>query len=153
MAPTSLPRIVLADDDEIICSMLAAQLEGEFECVGTAADALGAVALALAERPDIVILDVEMPGGGAMHATSEIVSGAPDTAIVILSGDETRGAVIDLLEAGAITYLLKGIEAPELVECLTLALSAHQLEAQRKLAAGIRPGTQGDAAATPQTAA
>jgi DNA-binding NarL/FixJ family response regulator len=140
---------VLADDDEIICSMLAVQLESEFECVGTAADAPGAVALALAERPDIVILDVDMPGGGAMYATSEIRAGAPETAIVILSGDETRRGVMDLLEAGAITYLRKGIEVPELLDCLTLALSAHQHGAQRKLDASARP--QDDA--PPRTAA
>ena len=148
MAPKSRPRLVLADDDEMILAWLAAQLESEFECVGTAADAPGAVALALAERPDIVILDVEMPGGGAMHATSEISAGAPETAIVILSGNESGGGVIDLLEAGATTYLRKGI-----VDWLSLALSAHQHEAQRKLPAAMRPGAPEDAAAPPRTAA
>jgi DNA-binding NarL/FixJ family response regulator len=153
MAPKSRPRLVLADDDEMILAWLAAQLESEFECVGTAADAPGAVALALAERPDIVIVDVEMPGGGAMHATSEISAGAPETAIVILSGNESGGGVIDLLEAGATTYLRKGIEAQELVDCLSVALSAHQHEAQRKLPAAMRPGAPEDAAAPPRTAA
>ena len=125
MAPKSRPRLVLADDDEMILAWLAAQLESEFECVGTAADAPGAVALALAERPDIVIL----------------------------SGNESGGGVIDLLEAGATTYLRKGIEAQELVDCLSVALSAHQHEAQRKLPAAMRPGAPEDAAAPPRTAA
>jgi DNA-binding NarL/FixJ family response regulator len=153
MAPKSRPRFVIADDDETVCSMLAAQLDSAFECVGAAADAPGAVALVLAERPDIAILDVDMPGGGAMHATIEICAAAPETAIVILSGDETRGGVIDLLEAGAITYLRKGIEAQELAECLTVALAAHRREAHRKLAAGTRPGTQDDAPAPARPAA
>ena len=68
------PRLVIADDDAFVRAMLAAQLDQMFECVGTAADARTAVALVVAQRPDVVILDVNMPGGGAMHVELEHVN-------------------------------------------------------------------------------
>jgi len=95
--------------------------------VGQAVDALEAIAVVAAQRPDVVILDVNMPGGGAARATRQIRDQSPHTAIVILSIDETWADLIDLLNAGAMTYLRKGIDQQALVHDLAAAIKAHRL--------------------------
>jgi DNA-binding NarL/FixJ family response regulator len=110
--------------------MLAAQLDQTFECVGAAVDAPAAVALVVAQRPDVVILDVNMPGGGAMHATREIRKQSPDTAIVVLSIDEVRGDMSELLKAGAMSYLRKGIDERTLSRKLAAAIEGHRRNLQ-----------------------
>jgi DNA-binding NarL/FixJ family response regulator len=124
--PPRRPRLVIADDDEVVRSMVAYQLREDFECVGSAADATEAIALTTVLRPDVVILDVNMPGGGAIKATHKIRDDAPGTAIVILSVDETWDDLIDLLNAGAMTYLRKGMDEPTLAEDLRAAIEAHR---------------------------
>lgn len=122
----SRPRLVVADDDDLVRSMVAYQLREDFECVGAAADATEAIALAQALHPDVVILDVNMPGGGAIQATHKIRDCSPDTAIVILSVDETWDDLIELLNAGAMTYLRKGMDEPTLADDLKAAIEAHR---------------------------
>ncbi|HEX2702939.1 MAG TPA: response regulator transcription factor [Solirubrobacteraceae bacterium] len=92
---------MIADDDEVVRSTVIAQLSDSFECVGAAKDAPEAVAIVAAQSPEGVILDVNVPGGGAVRATREIRADSPDTAIVILSVDETAADLVELLTAGA----------------------------------------------------
>jgi two-component system nitrate/nitrite response regulator NarL len=120
------PRVVFADDDPVVLTMLASQLGDVFDCVGSAPGADEAIALVERQRPDLAILDVDMPGGGAIRATREIHTRSPETAIVILSGDETRNDVVELMNSGAITYLTKGIHRDSLITKLTVALQAHR---------------------------
>jgi DNA-binding NarL/FixJ family response regulator len=131
--PAVRPRVVVADDDEIVRTVLTAQLAEDFECVGAAADATQAIALVTALNPDVVILDVNMPGGGAIQATREIRARAPRTAIVILSIDETWSDLIDLLNAGAMTYLRKGIDEATITHDLHAAIRAHSEPVQSRL--------------------
>jgi CheY-like chemotaxis protein len=125
-APSGRQRIVIVDDDPFVRAVLASQLSNGFECVGNAAGAQEAIALVDAERPDVVILDMNMPDGGAMHATVQIRERSPDTAIVILSVNETVSDMIDLLNAGAMTYLRKGIDDHSLEHDLTASITAHR---------------------------
>ena len=90
--------------------------------MGLAGSASDAIALAEEHRPDAALIDVDMPGGGAREAVPVITSRSPDTAMVILSGDETRQLVVELLDAGAIAYVRKGISAGEIAETLIAAL-------------------------------
>jgi DNA-binding NarL/FixJ family response regulator len=131
VAPTRRPRLVIADDDPSVRAVLASQLEAKFECVGAAVDAPTAVALVAEQHPDVVILDVNMPGGGAVHATREIRKHSPDTAIVALSVDEVWADLIDLLNAGAMTYLRKGIDKQTLTRDLMSAIEAHRRSSER----------------------
>ena len=126
--PTSArPRLVLADDDPVVRSMLSNQLRYRFDCVGVGSNAEEAVALVQTHQPDVAILDVNMPGGGARHATREIRARSPQTAIVILSSDETADEVVDLMSSGAITYLRKGIDTSTLEEKLIASIETHRM--------------------------
>jgi DNA-binding NarL/FixJ family response regulator len=104
--------------------VLRAQLTPEFEVVGAATDTDEAIALAAETRPDIALVDVQMPGGG-LRATREIRDAAPDTTIVALSADESERVVLEMLRAGAVAYLRKGVGADDLAALLHEALRAH----------------------------
>ena len=119
------PRLMIADDNPVIRSMLSMSLSSGFEVVGVAADSEEAVELARVTQPDAAVIDVEMPKGGGLLAVREILEVAPDTAIVMLSGDESDDVVRRLMQAGAMAYVRKG-EAPHvLAESLTESIEAH----------------------------
>jgi DNA-binding NarL/FixJ family response regulator len=117
-SPPAPPRILIADDDPDVRAVLAAQLALSFSIVGTAADTDEAIALAAEHRPDIALVDVEMPGGGGPRATREISAASPATAIVALSADETDRVVRDMLGAGAVAYIRKGVSVERLTALL-----------------------------------
>jgi DNA-binding NarL/FixJ family response regulator len=124
-AAASPPRVLIADDDPDVRAVLAAQLALSFDIVGTAADTDEAIALAAEHRPDIALLDVEMPGGGGPRATREIIAATPATAIVALSADESDRVVRDMLAAGAVTYIRKGVTAEQLTALLHESVRAQ----------------------------
>jgi DNA-binding NarL/FixJ family response regulator len=101
------------------------QLETSYDVVGTAQDADDAIEQTEALRPDVVILDVQMPGGGGLRATREIAARAPGVTIVALSGDESDSTVREIILAGAMTYVRKGLSAGALDDTLHRAMSAH----------------------------
>jgi DNA-binding NarL/FixJ family response regulator len=107
-------RILLADDHALfrdgVASLLAAW---DHEVVGQAADAPTAIAMVLALTPDLVLMDVAMPGGG-VAATRALATAAPTTAIVMLTASEDPDDLFAALKAGARGYLLKDLEAREL---------------------------------------
>jgi DNA-binding NarL/FixJ family response regulator len=119
------PRVLIADDDPDVRAVLSAQLAADFDVVGTATDTDEAIALAAEHRADIAIVDVQMPGGGGVRATEGIRDAAPQTTIVALSADESERIVLDMLKAGAVAYLRKGVTGDELVLLLHEALRAH----------------------------
>jgi DNA-binding NarL/FixJ family response regulator len=119
------PRLMIADDDPVARAVLSAQLSERFELVGLARDAEEATSLAQAREPDAAIIDLEMPRGGGMRATREIHARVPHTAIVIMSADEQRDSVVELLVAGAVSYLRKGASGETLAEKLLLSIAAH----------------------------
>ena len=107
-------RILLADDHALFRDGVASLLGAwGHEVVGQAADAPSAVALALDLRPDLVLMDVAMPGGG-MNATRDIAAAAPSIAIVMLTASEDIDDLFAAIKAGARGYLLKNLEAAEL---------------------------------------
>ncbi|MGD0453690.1 MAG: response regulator transcription factor [Solirubrobacteraceae bacterium] len=119
------PRLIIADDDPVVRSMLGMSLGGAFELVGVAADSEQAIELARVSQPDAAVIDVEMPKGGGLHAVLGIRDVAPDTAIVVLSGDESDGLVRELMQAGAIAYRRKGVAAAVLAQSLNDSIKAH----------------------------
>lgn len=118
------PRLLIADDDAVVRSALSMQLASVFDLVTPACDAAEAVALAAEHRPDVAIVDVEMPGGGGVEAARGIAACSPTTAIVALSVDESRAVVLEMLEAGAVTYVRKGVSGSQLVSTLLHCIKA-----------------------------
>jgi DNA-binding NarL/FixJ family response regulator len=122
---TPRPRLLIADDDAFVRESLFAQLEMIYDVVGTAGDADDAIAQAEALRPDVVLLDVQMPGGGGLRATREIQARVPRVAIVALSADESDATVREIILAGAMAYVRKGLSVEKIDDKLRLAMSAH----------------------------
>jgi DNA-binding NarL/FixJ family response regulator len=127
-------RLIIADDDFVIQSLLSASLDDVFDVVGVASDSEEAIELARDTRPDVALVDVQMPKGGGRSAVRGIVEVSPDTAIVVLSGDESDAMVRELIGAGAVAYCRKGIEPAELSELLNDAIDARTKERARALA-------------------
>jgi DNA-binding NarL/FixJ family response regulator len=108
------PSVLIADDDHFIQSMLALRLKAHFDVLPGAFTASEAVDLATEHHPDLAIVDVSMPGGGAKAAVPGIAAASPRTRVVVLSGDEEPQSVVELLQAGAVAYLRKGSEDTDL---------------------------------------
>jgi len=89
--------------------------EEHLSLVGSAADADEAIALAARELPDVALVDVKMPAGGGPRAAREIQRLSPATRVIALSAFEDRPTVLEMLRAGAVGYLVKGMAADEIV--------------------------------------
>ncbi|MGY1826457.1 response regulator [Blastococcus sp. SYSU DS0541] len=114
-------RVVVADDHPVYRDGLAMLLDSVpgLAVVGTAADGEAAVALALAEQPDVVVMDVQMPGIDGIEATRRVTSASPSVGIVVLTMSEDDGTVFAAVRAGARGYLLKGADQEEVVRAIT----------------------------------
>jgi two-component system nitrate/nitrite response regulator NarL len=116
--------LLIADDDAVVRSMLSLTLERQFDIVGAARDSDQAIALAQAAQPDVALIDVQMPGGG-LRAIRGIAEVSPETVAVVLSADEFEPMVRQLMIAGAMTYVRKGIAPAQLTEVLHRAIRAR----------------------------
>lgn len=114
--------LLIADDDEVVRYRLQSELSDSFRIIAMADNATDAIALAEQHRPDVALLDVEMPGGGARVAVPAIAASSPNTRMVILSADEIHHVVLELLSAGAIAYVRKGVGGDRIAETLAQAL-------------------------------
>lgn len=108
-------KILVVDDHPIYRSGLVQVLreEADFDIVGEGGDAAAAVDLAVRHGPNVVLLDISMPGGG-ISAVARILERVPAARIAMLTASEAEEDVTKALEAGATGYLVKGISGPEL---------------------------------------
>ena len=123
------PSLLIADDDQLVRAVLSTQLAADFRVIGPAKDATEAIQLAKDHQPDAALIDVEMPGGGAMEAVPRIAACSPGTRQVLISGDERHGLVVELLSAGAIAYIEKGLAGASIAKTLAAALEVTPTEA------------------------
>jgi DNA-binding NarL/FixJ family response regulator len=109
-------RVLIVDDDERVRRMIAIMLslEDDYEVVGEAADGTEAVSATALLQPDVVLLDLEMPGMDGILAIPEIRRQAPDTKIAVLSAFPDPYTLTDALVRGADTYLDKATNLAEL---------------------------------------
>ncbi len=116
-------RILLADDHGILREGLRMLLErqSEFAVVGDASDGREAVEMAEACDPDVVIMDLAMPGLNGIEATRRITARRPRTAVVILSMHSDESYILRSLKAGARGYLLKDSLKADLIEAVRAA--------------------------------
>jgi DNA-binding NarL/FixJ family response regulator len=112
-----LIRVLIADDHGVVRAGLAELLAARegIEVAGTAANGEEAIELAAEEAPDVVLMDLSMPGMGGVEATRRIVAGNPSIHVVVLTSLSARERILDALDAGAIGYLLKDAGPDELL--------------------------------------
>jgi DNA-binding NarL/FixJ family response regulator len=113
-------RIVVVDDHPLLREGVARSLaqSEEFTVVGEGASAADAVRLAAELHPDLILLDLSMPGGG-LTAAREIAAAFPQVTIVVLTASEADDDILEALKAGAKGYVLKGVTSAALIEILT----------------------------------
>lgn len=132
----SRTRILVADDHPVVRGGIVALLgtADDLDVVGEAADGLEAVRLALELEPDVVLMDLRMPGIDGDEATARILAERPGIRVLVLTTYESDDSILTAIEAGASGYLLKA--AP-----------------QEELLAGIRSVARGEVALAPRIAA
>jgi DNA-binding NarL/FixJ family response regulator len=110
-------KVVLVDDHQILRVSLARLLDAEadLEVVGTAGDGADALRVVDEQRPDVVLMDLSMPGMDGVEATRRIGAGANPPKVVVLTSFSDRDRIRDALDAGAIGYLLKDAEPEDLL--------------------------------------
>jgi DNA-binding NarL/FixJ family response regulator len=110
-------RVAVVDDHTIVRNGLVALLgaRADLEIVGAAGDGEAAIALCVEQRPDVVLMDLSMPGVGGIEATRRIAALAPGVQVVVLTSFMDRERIVEALSAGAVGYLLKDAEPDELI--------------------------------------
>ena len=115
-------RILITDDHPVVRDGLRAILAGTgLEVVGEAASGPEAAQQAAALRPDVVLMDVRMPGGDGLTATRSVLEAAPDSSVVILTSFEDETYLREAIAQGAAGFVLKGSPRELLVESIRLA--------------------------------
>jgi DNA-binding NarL/FixJ family response regulator len=116
-------RILLAEDQEIVRQGLRYIIEAQPDMlvVGEAADGNDAVRLAFSAQPEVILMDIRMPGRTGIEATREILQSRPGTRIILLTTFDIQEYVYDGIRAGAVGYLLKDAETQTLLESIRAA--------------------------------
>ena len=108
-------RVFLVDDHQLFLSGVRSELKESFEIVGEARDPETAIELIPEAEPDVVLLDVHMPGGGGRAVIEAVARARPDTRFLALSVSDAAEDVIAVIRAGARGYVTKSIAPAELV--------------------------------------
>lgn len=140
-------RIVVADDHPIVRAGIVGLLETApgIEVVGEAADGAEAIELAASERPDLVLMDLRMPGVDGASATSSIVAAGHGTRVLVLTTYETDDHILAAIEAGASGYLLKAAPQAEILAGIR-AVAAGETVLAPSIAAKLVSRVRADAA-------
>ena len=112
-------RVVLVDDHQMFRSGVRAELGDRVEVVGEAGDADEAIAVIMRARPDVVLLDVHLPGGGGRAVLDSCVTELPAVKFLALSVSDAADDVIGVVRGGARGYVTKNISADDLVDAIT----------------------------------
>jgi DNA-binding NarL/FixJ family response regulator len=128
---TAGPRritIVLADDHQVVRDGLRAllEVEGDFAVVGEVGDGLEVVPLIVQLKPDVLVLDLLMPGLSGLDVAREVSRHAPETRVVILSMHASEAHVLQALKNGATAYVLKDAGAVELLKAIREAVAGRR---------------------------
>ena len=120
-------RVLLVDDERLVCAHLRTILgtAPDIEVVGEAYDGAEAVEAVLRYRPDLVLIDLRMPGVDGLTAIERIAQLAPRSAVVALTTFDLDGYVLRAMRAGAAGYLLKDTAPNDLVDLVRVAAGGH----------------------------
>lgn len=114
-------RVVIVDDHDVIRVGVRESLEEDIDVVGEGKDVESAIAAVLESKPDVVILDVHLPGGtggGALDVLAEILGGADAPKVLALSVSDAADDVVAVVRAGARGYVTKSISGPDLSDAV-----------------------------------
>ena len=115
----AVPRVVLVDDHRLFRSGVRAELGRAVEVIGEADDVASAIEVVTGTQPDVVLLDVHLPGGGGAAVLAAIRErGLPDVRFLALSASDAPEDVIAVIRAGARGYVTKTIETAELADAI-----------------------------------
>jgi RNA polymerase sigma factor (sigma-70 family) len=114
----SMPRVVLVDDHGIFRSGVRSELGRQVEVVGEAEDVQPAITLISELKPDVVLLDVHLPGGGGQAVIESVKSSNPEVKFLALSASDAPEDVIAVIRAGARGYVTKTISTAELADAV-----------------------------------
>jgi DNA-binding NarL/FixJ family response regulator len=121
--PDTRPSVFIVDDHSFFRAGLRSVLvQHDFPVVGEAPTAAAALPLIERRRPDVVVMDLSMPGMSGVEATRELVRRVPGVAVLVVTVSVVEGDVLDALEAGASGYLLKDSAPAEIVRALEAAV-------------------------------
>ena len=137
-APSQPVRIVLAEDHQVVRRGLQLVLESEpgLTVVAQAGDIASARECVRQHSPDVLVLDLNMPGGSSLELIAKLQAEAPDTTIVVLTMEEEPAFVWAVRQAGALGYVLKEASDTELVAAVR-SVAAGEPYIQRQLAARL----------------
>ena len=152
-------RVVLADDHAVVRKGIREFLEqeGDIVVVAEAVDGVQAVSLVVEHRPDVAVLDIQMPGMSGIEATRQIKAQSPGVRVLVLTAYDDDPYIFALLHAGANGYILKTADSAELVRALRAvhrgesALDSavtHKVVQQLTTGRPLVPGLEGDAGRT-----
>jgi DNA-binding NarL/FixJ family response regulator len=150
-------RIVVADDHTVVQEGLRALLSAVdgYELVGVAGTGNEAVRAAVTLRPDVVVMDIQMPGMTGIEATREIARVAPEVAVLMLTMFEDDDSVFAAMRAGALGYVLKGAPPADMIRAITSVAAGEAIfgtgVARRALTYLTRP--RADSVAFPELTA
>lgn len=144
-------RVLLVDDHALLRSGVKALLQRhcDFEVVGEAPDSLEGVRIAAATRPDVILLDLHMPGISGKDSVKLFLEASPQSHVVMLTVSENAGDLLDSLRAGASGYLLKNIETETLLDSIRRAAEGDSVVSAQMTGKLVR-GLQAAPAASAQ---
>jgi len=127
-------RVVIVDDHDVIRVGVRESLDGDIEVVGEGRDVESAVAVIAATRPDVVVLDVHLPGGkggGALDVLAQILAGENPPRVLALSVSDAAEDVVAVVRAGARGYVTKSISGPDLSDAVRRVASGDAVFSPR----------------------
>jgi DNA-binding NarL/FixJ family response regulator len=127
--PAASVGVVVADDHEVVRAGFAALLDTQpdFTVLGTASDGAEAVRISRELRPDVILMDVRMPGTDGIEATRQLTGGAGGPRVIILTTFDLDEYVYDALRAGASGFLLKDVTAERLFDAVRVVAAGEAL--------------------------
>ena len=122
-------RIVVADDHAVVRAGLGALLSAVdgYEMVGEAATGPEAVRAAVTLHPDVLVMDIQMPGMSGIDATREVGRAAPDVAVLMLTMFEDDESVFAAMRAGALGYVLKGASPSDMIRAIAAVAAGEAI--------------------------
>jgi DNA-binding NarL/FixJ family response regulator len=144
MNTTDAVRVVVVDDHRVVRAGLETLLSSaeDIDVVGSAADGREAVAMILDRSPDVVLMDLSMPGMDGIEATRQLTAAGCAARIVVLTSFNEQSKVVAAVEAGAVGYILKDAEPERLLDAIRAAASGGAPLDPRAATALLAPRSQ-----------